>query len=160
METNSSCCHSNQEPTKHPRDIKMEVNDNSVRQSMFDISYNRHQQQTEVVMSSAPSTPSKHMDTSHEEVIDDYGKHQNYCGDTVVLLGTDSSGSLVSKSDGSSIINGGFFNETLDLSQEDIQRTLSANMPMCSTELNNHQRHSSENSNNIRHHSIKVISHM
>lgn len=28
----------------------------------------------------------------------------------------------------------GFFNETLDLSQEDIQKTLSANMPSCSTE--------------------------
>lgn len=28
---------------------------------------------------------------------------------------------------------GGFFNETLDLSQEDIQRTLSANMPLCSS---------------------------
>lgn len=97
-------------------------------------------------MSSAPSTPSKHMDTSQEEVVDDF-KHQNFCGETVVVLGTDSSGSLVSKSDGSSIINGGFFNETLDLSQEDIQRTLSANMPLCSTELDSHQRHNSEPNN-------------
>lgn len=64
----------------------------------------------------------------------------------MVLLGTDSSGALVSKSNGSSIINGGFFNETLDLSQEDIQRTLSANMPLCSSELDSrrHQRHNSE----------------
>ncbi|XP_063932843.1 calmodulin-binding transcription activator 2 isoform X6 [Zophobas morio] len=149
MDTNpSSCCHpsSKQDNKANQRETKMEVNEN-MRQSVFDsISYSRHQQQqhqTEVVMSSAPSTPSKHMDTSHEEVIDDY-KHQNFCGDTVVLLGTDSSGSLVSKSDGSSIINGGFFNETLDLSQEDIQRTLSANMPLCSTELDTHQRHNSE----------------
>lgn len=97
-------------------------------------------------MSSAPSTPSKHMDTSQEDVVDDF-KHQNFCDETVVLLGTDSSGSLVSKSDGSSIINGGFFNETLDLSQEDIQRTLSANMPLCSSELDSHQRHNSEPNN-------------
>lgn len=119
MDTNpSSCCH----PSKDHKKMGTE--------NRFDgMTYNRHQ---EVVMSSAPSTPSKHMDTSHEE---DY-KHQNF-GETVVLLGTDSS-----KSDGSSIINGGFFNETLDLSQEDIQRTLSANMPLCSSELE--QRHNSE----------------
>lgn len=36
---------------------------------------------------------------------------------------------------------GNFFNETLDLSHEDIQRTLSANMPMC--ELEQSSRHSS-----------------
>ncbi|XP_044272249.1 calmodulin-binding transcription activator 2 isoform X9 [Tribolium madens] len=136
MDTNpSSCCHPS---SKDKMNQKMEVNE---RQVFEGISYGRHHQ-TEVVMSSAPSTPSKHMDTSHEEVIEDY-KHHNF-GDTVVLLGTDSSGSLVSKSDGSSIINGGFFNETLDLSQEDIQRTLSANMPLCSSELNGHQRHNSE----------------
>ncbi|XP_064211128.1 calmodulin-binding transcription activator 2 isoform X3 [Tribolium castaneum] len=136
MDTNpSSCCHPS---SKDKMNQKMEVND---RQVFEGISYGRHHQ-TEVVMSSAPSTPSKHMDTSHEEVIEDY-KHHNF-GETVVLLGTDSSGSLVSKSDGSSIINGGFFNETLDLSQEDIQRTLSANMPLCSSELNGHQRHNSE----------------
>lgn len=65
-----------------------------------------------------------------------------------MILGTDSSGSLVSKSDGSSIINGGFFNETLDLSHEDIQRTLSANMPMCSSELENHgPAHNTESNN-------------
>lgn len=97
-------------------------------------------------MSSTPSTPSKNMDTSQDESIEDY-KHQNFCGDTVVLLGTDSSGSLVSKSDGSSIVNGGFFNETLDLSQEDIQRTLSANMPLCSAELENQRNSESNNSN-------------
>lgn len=71
-------------------------------------------------------------------------KHQTFCGETVVLLGTDSSGSIVSKSDGSSSINGGFFNETLDLSQEDIQRTLSANMPLCSSDLDARQQHNSE----------------
>ncbi|CAH0555336.1 unnamed protein product [Brassicogethes aeneus] len=162
METNSSCCHP-KEVKSNQRETKMEVNDN-MRQSMFEnITFSRqqhqqqqhqqqqqqqHQQQTEVIMSSAPSTPSKHMDTSHEEVVEEY-KHQNFCGETVVLLGTDSSGSIISKSDGSSIINS-FFNETLDLSQEDIQRTLSANMPLCSNELDNHQRHQQQEQHNIR----------
>lgn len=96
-------------------------------------------------MSSTPSTPSKNMDTSQEENIEEY-KHQNFCGETVVLLGTESTSSLVSKSDGSSITNGGYFNETLDLSQEDIQRTLSANMPLCSGELDNQRNSESNNS--------------
>lgn len=62
-------------------------------------------------------------------------------------VGTESNGALVSKSDGS-IISRGFFNETLDLSQEDIQRTLSANMPMCANELENHHpAHPSEPNN-------------
>ena len=84
------------------------------------------------------------MDTGHDDIHEEF-KHQTFCDDTVVLLGTESIGSLVSKSEASSIINGGFFNETLDLSQEDIQRTLSANMPMCSGELDNHhQSHNGE----------------
>lgn len=83
-------------------------------------------------MSSAPSTPSKRMETNHEE---DY-KHQNACGEGGVVLGSEDLG----KHDGGSVVNNGFFNETLDLSQEDIQRTLSANMPMCSSELERHPR--------------------
>ncbi|KAG5895918.1 hypothetical protein JTB14_031823 [Gonioctena quinquepunctata] len=163
MDTNpSSCLHTAKQNSKSgQREMKMELSENH-RQSIFNdgtmytsstprprFFYRNPHQQTEVIMSSAPSTPSKHMDTSQEEVIEDY-KHQSFCGETVVLLGTDSSGSLVSKSDGSSIINGGFFNETLDLSQEDIQRTLSANMPLCSSELDNHRRHNSD-SNNANH---------
>lgn len=41
------------------------------------------------------------------------------CDDTLVLLGTDSH------------LASGFFDETLELSHEDIQKTLSANMPNC-----------------------------
>ncbi|CAG9862937.1 unnamed protein product [Phyllotreta striolata] len=154
MDTNpSSCLHSSKQNSKAgQRDMKMELSENH-RQSVFhDNSIynnrNHHHQQTEVIMSSAPSTPSKHMDTTQEEIVEDF-KHQNFCNETVVLLGTDSSGSLVSKSDGSSIINGGFFNETLDLSQEDIQRTLSANMPLCSNELNNQNNAQEANNANI-----------
>ncbi|KAH1009595.1 hypothetical protein HUJ04_001933 [Dendroctonus ponderosae] len=152
----SSCLHagnSKQEAkNKPPTESKMEISEN-VRQSFFDGNIygnatvqqhpqsrnNISQSQSEVVMSSAPSTPSKMMDTGPDDSNNtDFKQHQNYCENTVVLLGTDSNGTLVSKSDGSSIINRGFFNETLDLSQEDIQRTLSANMPMCSNELENH----------------------
>ncbi|XP_050304910.1 calmodulin-binding transcription activator 1 isoform X3 [Anthonomus grandis grandis] len=115
----------------------------------------RSQPQTEVIMSSAPSTPSKLMDTGHDEAPSEEYKHQNYCDDTVVLLGADSSGTLVNKNGGSSIINNGFFNETLDLSQEDIQRTLSANMPMCSSELENHHNSHENESNNVSHQQSK-----
>ncbi|KAL1497599.1 hypothetical protein ABEB36_008531 [Hypothenemus hampei] len=166
LESNASasCLHANTnkqaEKTKQQKENKMETTPQNVRQSffesnMFNTSHAQHQQpqqtlrnsnvthdqqQSEVHMSSAPSTPSKLMDTGHEETTTNENfKHQNYCDDTVVLLGTDSSGSMISKSDGSSIINGGFFNETLDLSHEDIQRTLSANMPMCSNELDSHR---------------------
>lgn len=148
METNSCLQNQNNKPMLR-RESKMEISNENIRQSMFEgMTYSRqnrtiNHQQTEVIMSSAPSTPSKQMDTSHDDNIDDF-KHQNYCTETVVLLGTDSRGSLISKSDGSSIINGGFFNETLDLSQEDIQRTLSANMPLCSTELENHPHQQTE----------------
>ncbi|ENN83507.1 hypothetical protein YQE_00136, partial [Dendroctonus ponderosae] len=157
----SSCLHagnSKQEAkNKPPTESKMEISEN-VRQSFFDGNIygnatvqqhpqsrnNISQSQSEVVMSSAPSTPSKMMDTGPDDSNNtDFKQHQNYCENTVAhspvtCVGTDSNGTLVSKSDGSSIINRGFFNETLDLSQEDIQRTLSANMPMCSNELENH----------------------
>ncbi|KRT86404.1 Ankyrin repeat-containing protein, partial [Oryctes borbonicus] len=144
MDTNSSsCCRQTNQIVNgkvlSQRETKMEVSNDNMRQSVFD--YGRQEtiiaHQTEMVMS-APSTPSKHMDTSTQEDVNEDFK-QNFCNDTVVLLGTDSRGSLVSKSDSSSIINGGFFNETLDLSQEDIQRTLSANMPMCSRDLETRQ---------------------
>lgn len=147
MDTNpSSCCRQTNQIVNgkvlNHRETKMDMINDNMRQSVFD--YGRQESiithQTEMVMS-APSTPSKHMDTQ-EDVNDDF--KQNFCNETVVLLGTDSRGSLVSKSDSSSIINGGFFNETLDLSQEDIQRTLSANMPMCSSDLETHQANNAD----------------
>lgn len=151
METTRSCIQNQNHNKIIQRDSKMEVTNENIRQSIYEeITYNRqerninqvNQNQTEVIMTSAPSTPSKKMETNHEENLDDYNnkQHQNYCAETVVLLGTESRSSLISKSDGSSIISGGFFNETLDLTQEDIQRTLSANMPLCSSELENHSR--------------------
>ncbi|KAL4707996.1 hypothetical protein ACJJTC_010612 [Scirpophaga incertulas] len=67
------------------------------------------------MIASAPATPSRYPDLVERlesKVLTDN------CDDTLVLLGTD--GNL-----GSS----GFFDETLELSHEDIQKTLSANMP-------------------------------
>ncbi|XP_023715789.1 calmodulin-binding transcription activator 2 isoform X4 [Cryptotermes secundus] len=86
-------------------------------------------------MNSAPPTPAKHMDTSGEDLMD---IKPTYHGSDTVLVISSSSNSCIKNTDTVSLV-GGFFNETLDLSQEDIQRTLSANMPLsCSAELNQH----------------------
>lgn len=83
------------------------------------------------MIASAPATPSRYPDLVERlesKVLTDN------CDDTLVLLGTD--GNL-----GSS----GFFDETLELSHEDIQKTLSANMPSC--ELNRSGVRSSDTAN-------------
>lgn len=143
MDTNQPACaqspHHTTNNTMQQRSSKMDM-----RQSVYDtLNCNnqdgRSHTNSEVVMSSAPSTPSKRMETNHT---DEY-KHQN----TVVVLGSDT----LSKREHSSLLTNNFFNETLDLSQEDIQRTLSANMPMCSNDLNrHHQRHESTIDNRRR----------
>ncbi|XP_026734773.1 calmodulin-binding transcription activator 2 isoform X2 [Trichoplusia ni] len=74
------------------------------------------------VIASAPATPSRYPDLV--ERLESKVLTEN-CDDTLVLLGTD--GNL-----GSS----GFFDETLELSHEDIQKTLSANMPTCELDRN------------------------
>lgn len=71
------------------------------------------------------STSMKHMETNVEENL--LNIKSGYCSsDTVLVIG---SGSSLKASEPVSLIGTGFFNETLDLSQEDIQRTLQANMP-------------------------------
>lgn len=141
--SNGSPAHNNK--IHHQRHTKMELGGN-LRQSMFEnVGYSNQghgNHQTEVVMSSAPSTPSKHMDTTTHD--DDF-KHQNFCAEAVVVLQENSHGTLVNKSNSSMVAGNGFFNETLDLSQEDIQRTLSANMPLCS-EMDRRQRHHTSDS--------------
>jgi hypothetical protein len=87
-------------------------------------------------MNSAPPTPAKHMDTSGEDLMD---IKPTYCGSDTVLVISSSSNSGIKNTDTVSLV-GGFFNETLDLSQEELQRTLSANMPLsCSAELSHHR---------------------
>ncbi|KAG6449011.1 hypothetical protein O3G_MSEX005835 [Manduca sexta] len=74
------------------------------------------------VVASAPSTPSRYpdlIDRVENKVLTDN------CDDTLVLLGTDSN-----------LGSSGFFDETLELSHEDIQKTLSANMPTCDLDRN------------------------
>lgn len=70
------------------------------------------------IIASAPVTPSRYPDIN--ERLEKAA--ENHCDDTLILLGADG-GSLVSSH--------GFFDETLELSHEDIQKTLSANMPAC-----------------------------
>ncbi|XP_045773206.1 calmodulin-binding transcription activator 2 isoform X3 [Maniola jurtina] len=70
------------------------------------------------IVASAPTTPSRYPDLVERL---ESKLHTEHCDDTLVLLGTD--GHLESSS--------GFFDETLELSHEDIQKTLSANMPTC-----------------------------
>uniref|UniRef100_A0A1Y1N492 CG-1 domain-containing protein n=1 Tax=Photinus pyralis TaxID=7054 RepID=A0A1Y1N492_PHOPY len=136
-------------PNGRMRELKHDTSTTMLGNMSFNQQKNVHHQ-NEMIMVSAPSTPSKRMDTSNEEMPE--FKHQNFCGDTVVLLNTDSGGSLVSKNVGSSIASGSFFNETLDLSHEDIQKTLSANMPLCSSELEAHQNHNPEPANSRSNH--------
>ncbi|XP_038210004.1 calmodulin-binding transcription activator 2 isoform X2 [Zerene cesonia] len=70
------------------------------------------------IIASAPATPSRYPDLL--ERLENKVQTEN-CDDTLVLLGTDAH--LETSS--------GFFDETLELSHEDIQKTLSANMPTC-----------------------------
>ncbi|XP_037971096.2 calmodulin-binding transcription activator 2 isoform X4 [Plutella xylostella] len=70
------------------------------------------------IIASAPATPSRYPDII--ERLESKGI-ADHCEDTLVLLGSD--GHLGPAS--------GFFDETLELSHDDIQKTLSANMPTC-----------------------------
>ncbi|XP_022814149.1 calmodulin-binding transcription activator 2 isoform X4 [Spodoptera litura] len=74
------------------------------------------------VIASAPATPSRYPDLV--ERLESKVLTEN-CDDTLVLLGTDSN-----------LGSSGFFDETLELSHEDIQKTLSANMPTCELDRN------------------------
>lgn len=136
MDTNASCLHAN--------DInKMDITNGNVTELYESLSFRQtnnkhhHASNTEINMSSTHSTPSKRMDTSEDTINQD----PNFSCDTVVLLGTE-------QVNGKSDMNNGFFNETLELSHEDIQRTLSANMPMCSSELEQGRSHNSNNGRN------------
>ncbi|CAH2096516.1 unnamed protein product [Euphydryas editha] len=84
------------------------------------------------IVASAPTTPSRYPDLV--ERLENKVQVEN-CDDTLILLGTD--GHLETSS--------GFFDETLELSHEDIQKTLSANMPTC--ELDRSVVRSSETAN-------------
>lgn len=84
------------------------------------------------VIASAPATPSRYNDII--ERLESKASN-DHCDDTLVLLGPD--GHLGSAS--------GFFDETLELSHEDIQKTLSANMPHC--DLNRSGVRTTETSN-------------
>nr|CAD7452636.1 unnamed protein product [Timema tahoe] len=129
FDTSGSATYSN----KSSRD-KHTIRSNSTPKQQQHISLSNS---SSFIMSSAPPTPTKHMDISGEDVLD---IKPTYCSsDTVLVIGSSTGGVNMKNTETISLV-GGFFNETLDLSQEDIQRTLSANMPLsCSDELNDNR---------------------
>ncbi|GBP61341.1 Calmodulin-binding transcription activator 1 [Eumeta japonica] len=92
----------------------------------------------QVTVASAPATPSRYSDLIDRLDGKNHIVTENNCDDTLVLLGPDGA-HLESSSN--------FFDETLDLSHEDIQKTLSANMPTC--ELNRNSVRSNDGSANV-----------
>ncbi|XP_013164317.1 PREDICTED: calmodulin-binding transcription activator 2 isoform X1 [Papilio xuthus] len=109
----SSCLH-NSESTF---EVETQVEEKVVVES-FERKIKMEPRSRNQVIASAPATPSRYPDLVERlesKVLTDN------CEDTLVLLGTD--GSLAHTS--------AFFDETLELSHEDIQKTLSANMPTC-----------------------------
>lgn len=141
---NSDCGYSISSNTRTVTNMKMinrvsrseDVNDNVSTVLFETLTNGRRERNSDKInqnrintVNSAPSTPSKYSD-SQDDSMD--RKPSSMYSDTLVLFGTESG---ISQSDGSSIVNGAFFNETLDLSHEDIQKTLSANMPLCSSDL-------------------------
>jgi len=107
MET--SCCH-------ELDNLKMDVTNGNVSfESSSSMSPSTYPELSKSV------TP-KPMDTSSNSTTASSSDHQHYH--------TKADGTIVDAT-----VVGSFFNETLDLSQEDIQKTLSANMPpSCSTD--------------------------
>ncbi|KAM3962646.1 calmodulin-binding transcription activator [Aphomia sociella] len=108
----SSCLHNTDATFEVESQIEEKVEINS-----FDRKIKLEPRSRNQMVASAPATPSRYPDLV--ERLESKVLTEN-CDDTLVLLGTD--GNL-----GSS----GFFDETLELSHEDIQKTLSANMPTC-----------------------------
>ncbi|XP_059048651.1 calmodulin-binding transcription activator 2-like, partial [Achroia grisella] len=108
----SSCLHNTESTFEVESQIEEKVEINS-----FDRKIKMEPRSRNHMVASAPTTPSRYPDLV--ERLESKVMTEN-CDDTLVLLGTD--GNL-----GSS----GFFDETLELSHEDIQKTLSANMPTC-----------------------------
>ncbi|XP_053610040.1 calmodulin-binding transcription activator 2 isoform X2 [Plodia interpunctella] len=124
----SSCLHHTDSNTYEVETIEEKVDisafDRKIKMEPRTISRNH-------IVASAPATPSRYPDLVERlesKVLTDN------CDDTLVLLGTD--GHL-----GSS----GFFDETLELSHEDIQKTLSANMPNCELDRNGVQTSNTAN---------------
>ncbi|XP_072948624.1 calmodulin-binding transcription activator 2 [Epargyreus clarus] len=109
----SSCLH-NTETTTYEVETQVEE---KIDVETFDRKIKMEPKSRTQVIASAPATPSRYPDLV--ERLETKVLTEN-CDDTLVLLGTD--GNLSASA---------FFDETLELSDEDIQKTLSANMPTC-----------------------------
>ncbi|XP_061715669.1 calmodulin-binding transcription activator 2 isoform X2 [Cydia pomonella] len=109
----SSCIQNTESSTYEVEPVEEKVNIETFERKIKMEPRSRNQ-----MISSAPATPSRYPDLVERlesKILTDN------CDDTLVLLGTD--GHLGPSS--------AFFDETLELSHEDIQKTLSANMPTC-----------------------------
>ncbi|XP_063364122.1 calmodulin-binding transcription activator 2 [Cydia amplana] len=109
----SSCIQNTESSTYEVEPVEEKVNIET-----FDRKIKMEPRSRNQMIASAPATPSRYPDLVERlesKILTDN------CDDTLVLLGTD--GHLGPSS--------AFFDETLELSHEDIQKTLSANMPTC-----------------------------
>lgn len=107
---------------RHASDSAFEVTESKVEDIEIKVEPRTRNQ---VTVASAPATPSRFPDLI-ERLDNKVGITEN-CDETLVLLGPD--GQHLGTSTG-------FFDETLELSHEDIQKTLSANMPTCELDRN------------------------
>lgn len=113
-----SSCHQNSDST-----FKVENHVEEKVEISFDRKIKMEPRIRNQIIASAPATPSRYPGSGERlesKVLTD-------CDDTLVLLGTD----------GHLGPSHGFFDETLELSHEDIQKTLSANMPTCELDRSN-----------------------
>lgn len=108
----------------HRSDSHFEITDRKVEQTIEINTFERKikmEPRTRHLIASAPATPLRYPDLIEKLETKSVLTTDN-CDETLVLLGPDTV-PLGSSS--------GFFDETLELSHEDIQKTLSANMPSC-----------------------------
>lgn len=115
-------------------ETKMDITNGTMSQ-IYELNYSREK----TISVSATSTP-KRMETTEISL-----KSSGFA-ESVVLLDKNDHGAS------------SFFNETLDLSHEDIQRTLSANMPLCELEQGSTRSGNGKNSGNKdeRHENVVV----
>lgn len=116
---------------RHASDSAFEVTESKMEENIEIEAFDRKikvepRPRSQVSIASAPATPSRYPDLI-ERLDTKSVLNTDNCDETLVLLGPD--GSHLGTSSG-------FFDETLELSHEDIQKTLSANMPNCELDRN------------------------
>lgn len=122
INSNSRITNTNQQPNRQPE--KMDISNGNILLTNND--YERSYMRRQESVPTKDRERQKNMEPTGSDMLVD-----------VKPFGMHHSESLSSKD---SLSSNQFFNETLDLSQEDIQQTLSANMPMtCGTPESQHR---------------------